>query len=176
MYRASFFFFFGSEGFAKFFNFQFWAFSILFLLIWRMRWYLIHLNNICQDANEENNLFLSYALSHLAKVFNLFRFSDSVVPYLCLHASDHLQKPLGQQMASQVGMAPPPSYSMYGYQGSSKEIHIPNGRVLILSWWIYCFYLLIVLWCGVKAGILHGWWYSTIAAHAWSIVSCSFLR
>ncbi|KAG1346671.1 far upstream element-binding protein 3 [Cocos nucifera] len=47
-------------------------------------------------------------------------------------STDHLQKPLGQQIASQVGVAPPPSYSMYGYQGSSKEIRVPNGRVGVI--------------------------------------------
>ncbi|XP_010924497.1 uncharacterized protein [Elaeis guineensis] len=47
-------------------------------------------------------------------------------------SSDHLQKPLGQQMASQGGVAPPLPYSMYGYQGSSQKIEIPNGRVGVI--------------------------------------------
>nr|CAD1843161.1 unnamed protein product [Ananas comosus var. bracteatus] len=43
-----------------------------------------------------------------------------------LFASDHLQKPtLPSQLAS-------PAYPTYGYQGSSKKIDIPNGKVGVI--------------------------------------------
>ncbi|WOL14032.1 hypothetical protein Cni_G22812 [Canna indica] len=46
-------------------------------------------------------------------------------------AGDYAQKPLNQSISSQIGM-PSQSISSYGYQGSSKKIEIPNGRVGVI--------------------------------------------
>ncbi|URE09254.1 Far upstream element-binding protein [Musa troglodytarum] len=46
-------------------------------------------------------------------------------------ATDHTQKPLNQPIPSQIGMTAQ-SVPVYGYQGSSKKIEIPNGRVGVI--------------------------------------------
>ncbi|CAD5186651.1 unnamed protein product [Musa acuminata subsp. malaccensis] len=46
-------------------------------------------------------------------------------------ASDLAQKPLSQPIPSQIGMMSQ-SVPAYGYQGSSKKIEIPNGRVGVI--------------------------------------------
>ncbi|CAL9117805.1 unnamed protein product [Musa textilis] len=46
-------------------------------------------------------------------------------------ATDHTQKPLNQPIPSQIGMTAQ-SAPVYGYQGSSKKIEIPNGRVGVI--------------------------------------------
>ncbi|KAJ0964629.1 hypothetical protein J5N97_025767 [Dioscorea zingiberensis] len=46
--------------------------------------------------------------------------------------SDFLQKPMGQQFATQGGLTSPASFPSYGFQSSSKKIEIPNGRVGVI--------------------------------------------
>ncbi|XP_039142785.1 far upstream element-binding protein 1-like [Dioscorea cayenensis subsp. rotundata] len=47
-------------------------------------------------------------------------------------STDHLQKPLSQPMHTLGGATTPSSFSSYGFQGSSKKIEIPNGRVGVI--------------------------------------------
>ncbi|CAL9123551.1 unnamed protein product [Musa acuminata var. zebrina] len=84
-----------------------------------------------QRAQEIAARLFSDAEAKRPKVENGVGADDSRDKGFGFAASDLAQKPLSQPIPSQIGLMSQ-SVPAYGYQGSSKKIEIPNGRVGVI--------------------------------------------